>query len=79
MEEKILKIDPFDSLNNQQRIALNREQTDRTSLFKIVNTVATKFEETFTNMREAFEFMDTNKDGVLSKDEFLNGIQKFKF
>lgn len=77
-EEKLIKLDPFDSFNFQSSLALNRDHSERMSLYKAVNTVASKFEEQFPSLKEAFAYIDIDRDGYISREEFKQAVQKLK-
>lgn len=46
------------------------------SLFKAVNTVGSRFEEQFSSFKEAFAFIDIDRDGHINREEFRSAVHK---
>lgn len=61
-DEKLRKIDPFESFENQKRLALEREMQDKTFLLKQLHFVGQKLEERFPTSEEAFKFFNYGKN-----------------
>lgn len=69
----------FDILDNNKDGSISLEEflllekhivQDRMHISKIVLILGRVFDETFKDIKNAFNFFDINKDGIVSKNEF---------
>ncbi len=61
--------------NKEQLLSDLKEKNDRMHLSKIMTLIGIKIEEKFNTFAKAFLFFDKNGDQMISKSEFIKGVE----
>ena len=61
--------------NREQLLSDLKEKNDKMHLSKIMTLIGIKIEEKFNSFAKAFLFFDKNGDQMISKSEFIKGVE----